>query len=200
MDATPGGVGRLGLVLREPCGVVVAISPFNYPAILVVHKLGPALAAGNAVILKPASATPLTALWLVDLLLAAGVPDLALQCVVGRGAEVGTALCADAAVRKITFTGSPAVGRAIARAAGPKRFTCELGSNTAVVVLPDADLDVVGRALGRSPFVNAGQNCVSPQRVLVHASVRDEVIDRIAAGADGLRAGDPRIPRRRSAR
>jgi acyl-CoA reductase-like NAD-dependent aldehyde dehydrogenase len=194
MDATPGGTGRLGFTLREPCGVVAAVAPFNYPAILVIHKVAPALAAGNAVILKPASATPLTSLFLVRRLMDAGVPPLALQCLVGNGATVGAVLCADPRVRKVSFTGSREVGQAIARAAGPKPITCELGSNTAVVVLDDADLDVAAAALSHSPFVNAGQNCVSPQRVLVHATIVDELVERLRAGVDALRTGDPSDP------
>lgn len=194
MDAVPNAPGRLGFTVREPCGVVVAISPFNYPAILVIHKLAPALAAGNAVILKPASVTPLTALFLVRRLAEGGLPPLALQCLAGSGATVGEALCADPRVRKISFTGSKEVGDRIARAAGLKRFTCELGSNTAVVVCDDADLELATRALSRSPFVNAGQNCVSPQRILVASRLRDELVERLCAGVAELRSGDPADP------
>jgi glyceraldehyde-3-phosphate dehydrogenase (NADP+) len=194
MDAAEAGEGRLGFTLREPCGVVLAIAPFNYPAILVVHKIGPALAAGNAVVLKPATATPLTALFLVRCLIEAGVPERALQCLCGPGPTIGDALCADPRVRKISFTGSKAVGDAIARAAGLKRITCELGSNTAIVVLDDADLGEATAALARSAYVNAGQNCVSPQRVLVGRKRRDELVERLAAGVDELRLGDPADP------
>ena len=120
VDAAPNAADKLGFTLRQPCGVVVAVTPFNYPALLVGHKLYPALAAGNAVILKPASSTPLTALVLTRLLLEAGLPANAIQCLTGSGAEVGTALCADECVRKISFTGSTAVGRRIASVAGVK--------------------------------------------------------------------------------
>lgn len=194
MDATREGEGRFGFTLREPCGVVVAISPFNYPAILVAHKIAPALAAGNAVVLKPASATPLTSLFIVRRLMLAGLPPLALQCLIGPGGSVGSALCADRRVRKISFTGSKEVGDAIARAAGLKRFTCELGSNTAVIILEDADIDLAAAALSRSPFVNAGQNCVSPQRLLVAKPLLDEFVDKLIDGVDELRAGDPSDP------
>jgi acyl-CoA reductase-like NAD-dependent aldehyde dehydrogenase len=194
MDATREGEQRLGFTLREPCGVVVAISPFNYPAILVAHKIVPALAAGNAVILKPASATPLTALFIVRRLLEAGLPPLALQCVIGPGHSVGNALCVDARVRKVSFTGSRHVGEQIARTAGLKRFTCELGSNTAVVVLDDADVELAARALGRSPFVNAGQNCVSPQRAIVSRMIFEQLVEGVAARMDELRVGDPADP------
>lgn len=191
MDAAPVGVGRLGYTRREPLGVVAAITPFNYPAILVMHKIGPALAAGNAVVLKPALATPLTALFLVERLAASGLPPLALQCVVGRGSVIGGPLCADRRVRKISFTGSFAVGEAIARAAGVKPITCELGSNAAFVVLADADVERAANAIGFSGYTNAGQNCVSTQRVIVDRSRRDELLDRLVASVDDLKSGDP---------
>lgn len=195
MDATEVGVGRLGYTRPEPTGVVVAITPFNYPAILVIHKIGPALAAGNPVVLKPATATPLTSLFLVERLLEAGLPPLGLQCLIGPGATVGEALCADPRVRKISFTGSHAVGTAIARAAGVKRLTCELGSNAALVVLADADLDRAARAAAFSGYTNSGQNCVSTQRVIVHDDLRAPFVERLAAHVDRLAPGDPADPR-----
>jgi acyl-CoA reductase-like NAD-dependent aldehyde dehydrogenase len=194
LDVAPTGVGRLAYTRREPTGVVVAITPFNYPAILVIHKVGPALAAGNPVVLKPAGATPLTALFLVERLQAAGLPEDALQCLVGPGSVIGPALCADRRVRKISFTGSEAVGQEIARAAGAKRITCELGSNAALVVLDDADLDRAAAAIAFSGYTNAGQNCVSTQRVLVAQPMRDELVERLVAHVDGLRPGDPSDP------
>src|SRR5262249_50645067 len=154
--------------LRVPCGVIVAITPFNYPLLLVVHKLGPALAAGNAVILKPANQTPLTALEFTRVLQEAGVPENGLQCITGSGSSIGAQLCADARVRKISFTGSTEVGAKIASAAGIKRLSLELGSNSPLVILPDADLDAVAKATAVGGFVNAGQVCISTQRVLVH--------------------------------
>jgi glyceraldehyde-3-phosphate dehydrogenase (NADP+) len=195
MDAAPVGVGRLGYTRREPTGVVLAITPFNYPAILVIHKIGPALAAGNAVVLKPALVTPLTSLFLVKRLVQAGLPPLALQCVIGHGSSIGGALCADRRVRKISFTGSYPVGEAIARAGGVKRLTCELGSNAAMVVLDDADLDRAAAAAAHSGYTNAGQNCVSTQRLLVARSVRDELLERLASRVDRLVPGDPSDPR-----
>jgi acyl-CoA reductase-like NAD-dependent aldehyde dehydrogenase len=191
MDAAPAGEGRLGFTLREPCGVVVAVTPFNYPALLVTHKVGPALAAGNAVILKPASTTPLTALFLVRVLAEAGVPPRAIQCVVGSGATVGDALCSDLRVRKISFTGSRDVGMAITRVAGLKRITCELGANSALVVFDDADLAVTAAATVTSGFSNAGQACISAQRVLVPRSRRDEFVHELTARVAQLRVGDP---------
>ncbi len=194
MDAAPVGEGRLGYTRPEPTGLVAAITPFNYPAILVIHKIGPALAAGNAVILKPASATPLTSLFLVERLVDAGLPPLALQCVVGPGSAVGEAICADPRVRKISFTGSHAVGNAIARTAGVKRLTCELGSNAVVVILDDADPALAARAVGFSGYTNSGQNCVSSQRVLVTPANREEFIDRLSERVDEFRLGDPADP------
>jgi glyceraldehyde-3-phosphate dehydrogenase (NADP+) len=195
MDAARVGVGRLGYTRPEPTGVVVAIAPFNYPAILVAHKIGPALAAGNAVVLKPAAATPLTALFLVERLMRGGLPPLALQCVIGPGATVGQALVADARVRKISFTGSYATGDAIARAAGVKRITCELGSNAAMVVFGDADLERAAAAAAFSGFTNAGQNCVSTQRVLVAAAAEQRFLELLAERIDSLSPGDPADPR-----
>jgi acyl-CoA reductase-like NAD-dependent aldehyde dehydrogenase len=194
MDAAPVGVGRLGFTRPHPVGVVLAITPFNYPAILVAHKVGPALAAGNAVVLKPATATPLTAAFLAERLIGAGLPDGALQCVVGPGAELGDALCADPRVRRITFTGSHEVGDAIARAAGARRLTAELGSNAALVVLDDADLERAAAAIAYSGFTNAGQNCVSTQRVVVAASLADSLITRLLERIDAFTPGDPADP------
>jgi acyl-CoA reductase-like NAD-dependent aldehyde dehydrogenase len=194
MDAAPVGVGRLGFTQPEPAGVVLAITPFNYPAILVTHKIGPALAAGNAVVLKPATATPLTARFLVERLHRAGFPPDGVQCVAGRGADLGRALSADPRVRRITFTGSQAVGEAIARAAGAKRLTAELGSNAALVILDDADLDRAAAAVAHSGYTNAGQNCVSTQRVVVTCGQRDELLERLLARVDRFTTGDPADP------
>lgn len=191
MDALEMGEGRLGFTLPEPCGVVAAITPFNYPAHLAAHKVGPALAAGNAVVLKPAEATPLSGLFLQRAFHEAGVPEEAFGCLVGDGRTLGEPLCADPRVRKISFTGSVAVGKAIARVAGLKRLTCELGANCAVVVLDDGDLEAAASAVVHSGFVNAGQVCTSTQRVLVPAALRDELAERIAAKVDELRPGDP---------
>src|SRR5581483_5262760 len=191
VDAAPNAADKLGFTLRQPCGVVVAVTPFNYPALLVAHKLYPALAAGNAVILKPASATPLTALLLTRLVLEAGLPANAVQCLTGPGGELGTALCADERVRKISFTGSTAVGRAIAAAAGVKRLSLELGANCPVIVLPDADLDQAAAAVGLGGYVNAGQVCISVQRVLVDRGVYGDFLDALVPRVESIRVGDP---------
>jgi glyceraldehyde-3-phosphate dehydrogenase (NADP+) len=191
MDAVPAGAGRLGYTRPGPVGVVVAITPFNYPAILVAHKIGPALAAGNAVILKPAGATPLTALLLAEAIAGAGLPELALQCLPGPGATVGAALCADPRVRHVSFTGSFTAGEAIARAAGAKRLTCELGSNAAAVVLADADVGRAAAAIAFSGYTNAGQNCVSTQRVIADERIAGELLERVVALVGTYRTGDP---------
>ena len=191
VDAHRGARGKLGFTLRQPCGVVVAIAPFNYPALLVAHKLAPALAAGNAVILKPASRTPLTSLRLTEALLAAGLPPDGVQCITGSGADVGLRLCADERVRKISFTGSTAVGRRITEVAGVKRLSLELGANCPVVVLPDADVEQVAAATAAGGYANAGQVCISVQRVLVDRGVYGDFLDALRPRVESLRVGDP---------
>jgi glyceraldehyde-3-phosphate dehydrogenase (NADP+) len=191
VDAAPGAADKLGLTLRQPCGVVVAITPFNYPALLVGHKLYPALAAGNAVILKPAASTPLTALRLTALLVEAGLPANAVQCITGPGGELGARLCADERVRKISFTGSTEVGRRITETAGVKKLSLELGANCAVVVLPDADLEQVAAATAVGGYVNAGQVCISVQRVLVDREVYSDFLDALTPKVEAITVGDP---------
>ncbi len=191
LDGAPGGAGKLGFTLRVPCGLVVAITPFNFPLNLVCHKVGPALAAGNAVILKPATDTPLSALMLVQVLLDAGLPPLALSCLTGSGVQVGEALCRDARVRKISFTGSAEVGRRICEVAGLKRVTMELGSNSPVIVLADADPTVVAAAIAKAGFANAGQLCISAQRIIALPPVHDAIVDSLRDRVSQLRAGDP---------
>jgi glyceraldehyde-3-phosphate dehydrogenase (NADP+) len=191
LDSAVGGEDKLGFTLRQPCGVVVAITPFNYPLLLVAHKVAPALAAGNAVVLKPAGQTPLTALKLTELLLEAGLPSNALQCVTGSGAELGGALCGDERVRKISFTGSAAVGRRIAAVAGVKKLSLELGANCPLIVLPDADLEQVAAATATGGYVNAGQVCISVQRVLVDRGAYGDFLDALKPRVDSIRVGDP---------
>ena len=191
LDAAPGGEDKLGFTLRQPCGVVVAITPFNYPLLLVAHKIAPALAAGNAVILKPASQTPLTALKLTALLLEAGLPPLALQTITGPGGKLGNALCADDRVRKISFTGSARVGRQIADVAGVKKLSLELGANCPVAVLPDADLEQVAQATASGGYINAGQVCISVQRVLVDRDAYGDFLDALRPKVESIAVGDP---------
>ena len=191
LDASPGGEDKLGFTLRQPCGVVVAISPFNYPLLLVAHKVAPALAAGNAVVLKPASQTPLTALKLTELLLEAGLPAHALQTITGPGGELGDALCSDERIRKISFTGSAAVGRRIAQVAGVKKLSLELGANCPVALLPDADLEQVAQATAAGGYVNAGQVCISVQRVLVDRGAYGDFLDALREKVESIAVGDP---------
>jgi glyceraldehyde-3-phosphate dehydrogenase (NADP+) len=191
IDAQSGARGKVGITLRVPCGVVLAISPFNYPLLLVLHKIGPALAAGNAVILKPASTTPLSALKLTQLFLEAGLPENGLQCITGSGSRLGPILCADPRVRKISLTGSTEVGEKLAKVAGVKMLSLELGSNCALVVLPDADLDKVGEATAIGGYVNAGQVCISTQRVLVHRKVYADFLNVLKPRVEALKVGDP---------
>ncbi len=191
LDGAPGGAGKLGFTLRVPCGVVAAITPFNFPLNLVCHKVGPALAAGNAVLVKPASDTPLSALRLVEILLEAGLPAEAIACVTGPGAALGDAICGDPRVRKISFTGSREVGERICRRAGLKRVTMELGSNSPLVVMADADLAQVAEATATTGFANAGQVCISTQRVIVQAGVYDDFLAALVPRVEALRTGDP---------
>ncbi|MFO7495683.1 MAG: aldehyde dehydrogenase family protein, partial [Desulfobacterales bacterium] len=191
LDAAPGGERKFGFTLRVPCGVVVAITPFNFPLNLLCHKVGPALAAGNAVIAKPPSDTPLTALKFTGLLLEAGLPPEGIQCITGSGAAVGSSLCADRRVRKISFTGSRDVGEQICRVAGIKKVTLELGANSPVIIMPDADLDLVARAVAASGYANAGQVCISTQRVLVNNRVHGDLIDALKPRVAAITVGDP---------
>jgi acyl-CoA reductase-like NAD-dependent aldehyde dehydrogenase len=194
LDAAPGGGDRLGFTVRVPCGIVVAITPFNFPLNLVCHKVGPALAAGNAVIVKPASDTPLSALELVKILLEAGLPADAIACVTGRGRAIGEQLCGDARVRKISFTGSSEVGKSIVQAAGLKRVTMELGSNSPLIVLPDADLERVAAAVVATGYGNAGQVCISTQRVLATRPVYRDLLDLLTPRIAAIPTGNPLDP------
>lgn len=191
LDATPGVTGKLGFTLRVPCGVVAAISPFNFPLNLTAHKVAPAIAAGNAVVIKPPTATPLSALKLTEALLEAGLPPEAISCVTGPGGEIGDALCKDRRVRKITFTGSVPVGERICRTAGIKKVTMELGSNAPIVVLPDADLDLASTAIAATGYSNAGQVCISTQRVIAHRDVYGDLLAATKPKVEALTAGDP---------
>ncbi|MFN0019412.1 MAG: aldehyde dehydrogenase family protein [Pirellulaceae bacterium] len=191
LDGAPGGVGKIGFTLRVPCGVVAAITPFNFPLNLVCHKVGPALAGGNAVILKPASNTPLSALRLVEILLESGLPPLAINCLVGSGGEIGKLLCSDERVRKISFTGSVEVGKQICAMAGLKRVTMELGSNSPLIILEDADLNKVADAVLATGFGNAGQVCISTQRVIGVGKIYGDLLDALRAKIGNLKTGNP---------
>jgi glyceraldehyde-3-phosphate dehydrogenase (NADP+) len=192
LDANPGtGQEKLGFTVRQPCGVVVAISPFNYPALLVLHKLGPALAAGNAVVLKPARTTPLTALLLAECLVDAGLPEGVLSVLTGPGGRLGDALVSDPRVRKVSFTGSTSTGEHIASVAGVKKLSLELGASCPVVVLPDADIELAAAAVAAGGFINAGQVCISVQRVITHPEVSGDFLDALLPKVEAIRTGDP---------
>ena len=191
LDGAPGVRDKVGFTLRVPCGVVVGISPFNFPLHLVCHKAGPAFAAGNAVIIKPATDTPLSGLKIVELMVDAGAPPEAVQCLTGSGGEIGDALCEDPRVRKITFTGSRDVGEHICKVAGLKKVTMELGSNAPFVVMPDADPEKVAKAAAMSGYSNAGQVCISTQRVLAHADIYGDFVDAFKAETESINTGNP---------
>src|SRR5262250_241721 len=190
LDGDPTGSKKLGFTLRVPCGVVAAIAPFNFPLNLVCHKVGPALAAGNSVIVKPASDTPLSALRLTEILLEAGLPPEGIQCITGSGGEIGDALVADRRVRKVTFTGSREVGDRICRTAGIKKVTMELGSNSPVIIMPDADLNKVAVAIAMTGYGNAGQTCISTQRVLTANKVYGDFLGALKPKVEALTVGN----------
>lgn len=192
LDANLGtGLDKVGFTIAQPVGVVAAITPFNYPALLVLHKLGPALAAGNSVILKPALAAPLTAVALGQCLLDAGLPDGVLGIVHGGGADVGAQLVADPRVNKISFTGSTKVGEQITRVAGVKKLSLELGASSPVVVTKDADIAQAAHAVSLGGYINAGQVCISVQRVIVEKDIHRDFIDALVPLVEKLSTGDP---------
>lgn len=192
LDAAPGGEGRIAFTLRRPIGVVAAITPFNFPFNLVAHKVGPAIAAGNTVVLKPAGQTPLSALALADIFKEAGLPDGALNVVPGSGAVVGEKLVRDERIKAVTFTGSPAIGIAMKNKAGLKRVTLELGSNSALIIDHTTELtdELIARCVVGA-FAFSGQVCISIQRILVHESRYDDFISRFKEQAEKLIVGDP---------
>ncbi len=191
MDAVPAGEGYFGFWVRRPVGVVAAITPFNFPLNLVAHKVAPALAAGNSVVLKPASATPLTAVLLCQVLQEAGLPPGALNLVVGPGSTVGEWLVTDPRVAKVSFTGSPAVGQRITERAGIKKVTLELGNTSPVIVAPDVDLDFVARRCAVGAYYNSGQVCISVQRIYADRRAYEPFLDRFVRASEDMVVGDP---------
>jgi len=192
----PARLDALTYTVREPIGVVGAIVPWNFPLMIGMWKLAPALACGCTVVLKPAELTPLTALKIGELALAAGIPPGVLNVVPGYGKTAGAALVNHPDVDKITFTGSPGVGRDILRGAAGnlKRVTLELGGKSANIIFADADLDAAAKAAASGIFFNSGQVCSAGSRILVHESLHDEVVERLAARARAIRIGDPAHP------
>ena len=192
MDAHPGARGKTGMTIREPLGVIAAITPFNFPLNLSLHKIGPAIAAGNTVVHKPASSTPISALLLAEIFRDGGLPPGALNVVTGPGGTIGDALTFDPRIAMVTFTGSPEVGQRIRNLAGMKRVTLELGSNSAVIIEPDADLDKAVPKCVAGAFAHSGQVCISVQRIYAHEAIRDEFAARMAEATMKLRIGHPK--------
>ncbi|MGW6199767.1 aldehyde dehydrogenase family protein [Kribbella sp. NPDC055110] len=197
LDLLPSGEGLQGFWVRKPIGVVIGITGFNYPLLLAAHKIAPAFAAGCPIIVKPAPQTPLATLWLVHLMRSAladaGAPESALQLITG-GADVGATLTTDDRIGAVSFTGSAAVGHRIARDAAPTKVLLELGSNSALVVAEDADLDAAADAIVRGGYYASGQACISVQRVIAVESVREALLDKLGARLPGVVVGDPRDP------
>jgi acyl-CoA reductase-like NAD-dependent aldehyde dehydrogenase len=191
MDASAFGEKRIGFYLRVPLGVVSAITPFNFPINLVAHKVGPALASGNTVVLKPAEETPLTAVRMAECFHDAGLPDGVLELVHGDGPTTGEALVRHPVPAKVSFTGSPPVGEHILSVAGLKRVTLELGNNSGAIVEPDANLDLAVPRTVMSAFANSGQVCLSLQRLYVHESIAAHFLDRFVAATRALKVGNP---------
>ena len=191
MDAAQAGEGKLAFTLRRPIGVVAAISPFNFPCNLVAHKIAPALAAGCPVVLKPASATPLSALLLAELEAEAGLPEGWLSVLVGPASEIGDVLVDDERVRLISFTGSGEVGWQLAERAARKRVKLELGNSTPVIVAGDADVEAAAAKLAANAFSFAGQSCISVQRIYVERSAFDRFLAGFVPKVEALTVGDP---------
>jgi acyl-CoA reductase-like NAD-dependent aldehyde dehydrogenase len=191
LDAVPAGEGYFGFWTRRPVGVIAAISPFNFPLNLVAHKVAPAIASGNTVVLKPATTTPLAAVKLCQILMEAGLPAGGINLVIGSGGTVGEWLVTDPRVDKITFTGSPDVGRHILSVAGIKKVTLELGNTSPVVVAPDADLDFVARRAALGAYYNSGQVCISVQRIYSEKQVYEPFSEKLVKATESMVVGDP---------
>lgn len=192
LDAIPAGEGKLGFTLRVPIGVVGAIAPFNFPLNLVVHKVGPAIAAGCPVVLKPASQTPFSSIALAEMLIdECGLPAGWLHVVTGGGSTVGNALVDHADIALITFTGSPEVGWSIRSRAPRKRVGLELGNNAPVIIEADGDWAAAAAKIRTAGFSHAGQSCISTQRVFVHRSVADDFTAALVEHVGTLVVGDP---------
>lgn len=192
MDAIPAGEGKFGFTMRMPIGVVGAIAPFNFPLNLVVHKVGPAIAAGCAVVLKPASQTPFSSILLARMLIdECGLPAEWLSVVTGGGATVGNALVDHPDVALLTFTGSPDVGWGIRARAPRKKVGLELGNNAPVIIEPDGDWRTAAAKIRVAGFSHAGQSCISTQRILVHESIATDFVDELVRQVSTLVVGDP---------
>ena len=191
LDAVPSGEGYFGFFTRRPVGVIAAISPFNFPLNLVAHKVAPAIASGNTLVLKPATTTPLTAVKLCEILMEAGLPPGVINLVAGSGSTVGEWLVSDPRVDKVTFTGSPPVGAHILAVAGIKKVTLELGNTSPVIVAPDADLDFVAKRCALGAFYNSGQVCISVQRIYSQKQVFEPFAEKFVQATEAMVVGDP---------
>jgi acyl-CoA reductase-like NAD-dependent aldehyde dehydrogenase len=194
LDGAPGVTNRIGFTIRVPVGVVCAITPFNSPLNTVAHKVAPALAAGNSVVLKPASATPISAVLFCRLLIDAGLPPGYINLVNGTGRDIGAWLLEQEAIRFYTFTGSTAVGRAIQRGAGLRRTQLELGSVSSTIVCDDANLAWAAPRCVNASFRKAGQVCTSVQRLFVQEGILDSFVEQLVARTTAAKVGDPRDP------
>ena len=191
MDFAAMGKGRMALTVREPVGVIACITPFNVPLNLALHKVAPALAAGNAVIHKPATKTPLSAARLARTMEEAGAPKGAYNLITGSGARIGMAMAEHPGIAMLTFTGSPEVGRTIKSRAGFKKVTLELGNNSAVIIEPEVDLATPVARTTQGAFSHSGQVCISVQRVFVHRSISGEFVERLKTSTEALKIGHP---------
>ncbi|MDQ0159466.1 aldehyde dehydrogenase family protein [Alkalibacillus salilacus] len=191
MDAANGGENRLGMVKRRALGVVGAITPFNFPLNLSLHKIAPAIAAGNTVVFKPAEKTPATAYKLTKLFSEAGIPDGVLNLVIGTGSEVGSPLTKHEKLEKISFTGSLPVGKEISQSAGFKKVTLELGSNSPNIIFEDANVEQAVNKLVKGAFTYSGQICISAQRIYIQEDIFDDVVGQLVNMTEALVIGDP---------
>jgi acyl-CoA reductase-like NAD-dependent aldehyde dehydrogenase len=191
LDGLPAGEGYFGFYTRRPVGVIAAISPFNFPLNLVAHKVAPALAAGNSIVLKPATTTPISAVKLCEILIEAGLPAGAINLLVGSGGTVGEWMVSDPRVDKVTFTGSPAVGRRITQIAGIKKITLELGNTSPVIVAPDADLAYAAKRCAVGAYYNSGQVCISVQRIYSQRPVYESFTEAFVHASQAMIVGDP---------
>jgi len=191
MDAASGGENRIGFYMRFPVGIIGAISPFNFPLNLVAHKLAPAIACGNSVVLKPATLTPLTSLKLGEVLMEAGLPEGALNIIIGPGSTVGNWLVQDPRIQMITFTGSPPVGKEIKQNSGLKKVTLELGNNSPCIVCKNCDLDFAINRCVVGSFAYSGQVCISIQRIYVHKDIFEKFTSDFLERTKNLKVGDP---------
>ncbi|MGI8317120.1 aldehyde dehydrogenase family protein [Halobacillus mangrovi] len=194
VEAAPGSENRMAFTIKVPVGVVGAISPFNFPVNLVAHKIAPAIAAGNAVVLKPASKTPISALKLAELFEKAGLPKGYLNVVVGSGSTVGNQMMKDSRINMYTFTGSAEVGLKLKQETGLNKLILELGNNSPVIIDKEADIDAAAQNAAAKSYAFAGQVCISVQRLYVHEDIREEFQQKFIKAIKELNVGDPNDP------